>query len=177
MDGILARAMPAAGQEPQEEQTPVEPNQAKQKYRTNVASVLPENLQEPFERVVLAGMQIMFSKDMQDDIQRELSGNRPMFQKLAESVAGLMGLITQQSKGMPPDVVVPAAIELLHEAAAYVNEVGMGEVSPEETKQATQYLVALLLKGSGAADDQIAQVLTGGQQSQQPQEAANGIQS
>lgn len=153
-----------------------------QKFRTKAIEAVPPNLRDAFERVVLAGEAIMFDKGMQPEIQKELSREAPVFRKLAESIVGLIGLIHREAKGKtPPEVIVPAAIELLHEAAAFVQESGMMEVTPDDLKQATQYLVVLLLKGQGAKDDQIQKVFAGqpaqpaGQQ-QPPQGGANGLQ-
>lgn len=176
MPGIINQQMEQPTEQPAEQPAqaaaqPVEGQPGKGKFRSNVVSALPENLKEPFERVVLAGMKVMFSEQMQDDIQQALAGEKPMFQKLAESVTGLMGLLYKQSKGMPKEVIIPAAIELLHEAAAYVTESGMGKVSPEELKQSIQYLVVLMLHGQGANAQQITQAMTGAQPGQPEQPA------
>jgi hypothetical protein len=147
------------------EQTPSGANQGKagaEKFRTKVVDALPPDMKEPFERVVLAGTKIMVSDEMQDVIDREFGANKPTFQKLGESVAGLMGLIGAQAKNMPPAVVIPAGIELLHEAAAFIGDTNRAQVSPDDIKRATQYFVVLMMQGQGASKDQITQALTGG---------------
>jgi hypothetical protein len=171
--------------EGQPEEAPVAQEQEaapeKSKFRSKAVTAVPENLRDAFERVVLAGQKIMFAKEMQDDIAQELQREGETFKKLAEAVLGLIGLIAREAKGkVPPEVVVPAAIELLHEAAAFAQESGKIEVSPEELKQATQYLVILMLKGQGASDQEIEQAFVGNEQeteqgSEQPEGAGNGV--
>lgn len=134
----------------------------KGKFKTKVVDSLPANLKEPFERTVLAGMKVMYSDQMQDMIDKEFSGDKPMFQKLGESIAGLMGLLASNAKGMPPEVVVPAGIELMHEAAAFIRESNRGDPTPDDLKRAAQYFVVLIMQSHGQSKEAITQALSGG---------------
>jgi hypothetical protein len=76
----------------------------------NVESVrenikMPPEFQEAYERVVVAGMKVMFSKEshklMLDEIQKE----GPIGQKLGMGIAGLMLLLVKESNNtIPPQV-------------------------------------------------------------------------
>ena len=159
-------------QGPAEEQG--EPNeQGGSKYKTKAVSAIPDNLKGAFESVVLAGIKVMSSEGAIPLIQQEMQSNKPMFQKLGESVAGLMGIIAQESKGkMSKDVMIPAALELIGEAADFITRSKLGQVGPDDVKKASQYLVILMLHGQGASQDQITQVMTGNQSQPQSQPQA-----
>lgn len=161
MVGLLQQQMQP--QQPAGAPAPGSPQGAGPQYRSKAVEAIPPDLREAFERVVLAGMQVLYSEETQDLVRQELGRDVPVWRKLAESIAGLMGILQQQSTGqMPQEVIIPAAIELVHEAAAFVAESGMEQVSDEDLKQAAQYVVVLLMRGMGADDNQIGQVLTGG---------------
>ena len=152
-----AQAMPQ-DQAPQGTQVP---------YKTPVNKVLPPDLQLPFQKLVEAGRTIMYSEQMRPEIQKIMQDPKPIEQKLPEGIRGLMGLMAQQSKGqIPPQIVIPAAIELLHDAADFLQQAGMAELTPEQMTDATQYLVVLLAKGAGASDEQVMGIFE--QQGQQP---------
>lgn len=154
---------------PGQEQKPGNPGAARAlEFKSKAVEAVPANLQEAFKRVVLAGMKVMYSQEMQGEIQSEMKREAPMFQKLAEAVAGLMGVLVSQSKGMPPEVVMPAAVELIYEAASFVNESGMGKASPDDVKQAVQYLAVIMMKAGGMQEGQIQQVFAGAGQPAQP---------
>lgn len=139
----------------QDQQPGAEPSQ-QAKFKTPVNKVLPPDMQEPFERVVLAGKKVLYSEQMQPEIQKLMADPKPIEQKLAEGVRGLMGLLSQQSKpAMPPQIIIPAGIELLHEAADFAQQAGLAQITPEQMTDATQYLAVLLAKGAGASDDQV----------------------
>lgn len=126
-----------------------------QKYRSSAVNAVPPPLRDAFERIVLAGMKMLYAKDMQDEVEAELGKSGPIEQRIAVGVMGLMGLILQQAKNPPPEVIIPAGIELVYEAADYATEAGIAEVSEEQKKDAAILFAVLMLKQAGASDDQI----------------------
>ncbi len=160
-------AEPAQAVEEPENQAGAQP-----KFKTAVNKALPPDLQQPFERVVLAGQKLMYSEQMQPEIQKMLSDPKPIEQKLPEGIRGVMGALSQQAKNMPPQVIIPAGIELLHDAADFLQQSGAAQITPEQMTDATQYLVVLLAKGAGASDEQIMGMFGGkaGQPAQPPVE-------
>lgn len=147
-----AAPQPAAQAAPQA--APGEPSGQPQ-YKTKVVEAIPPNLRDAFERVILAGMKVMYSPETADMVEEVMSGPGEVWKKLGEGVAGLMMLLDKQSgKGIPQDIIIPAAIELVHEAADHLNKTGQ-EVSEEDVKTATQYVAVLIAKKFGANDQQI----------------------
>lgn len=141
------------------------------KFKTKVAEALPPEMQEPFERVVLAGMKVMYSKDMQQDVQQIMGREGPIWKKLAEGVANLMTILDRQSgKGLPQEVIIPAAIELVNEYGDFLNQQGKTPVSPEDLQEASVYVAVVTAKLFGASDQDIQQAFAGqqGQQGAEP---------
>lgn len=157
--------------EQNENETPVQyPDQETQTRGTEkkpgtmsgVEKVLPPEMVEAFERTVIAGKTIMYSPNMEDTIRQEMAGDEPIEKKLAQSIVGLMALMDKQAKpGIPVQVIIPATIELVYDAADFVNNAGLAEVTPEQLKTATQLAVMMTLQRYGAQPDQIAQVMRG----------------
>lgn len=145
-----------------------------QKYKSKVIDAIPQELQEPFERVVLAGMKVLYSKDMQPEIQQQMGGSDPTWKKLGEGIAKLMTILDQQSgKGLPQEIIIPAAIELVHEYADFLNRTGKITVSPDELREATMYVVVTTAKLYGVPDDQIQSMFAGGEGEAAPEQPAD----
>ena len=137
-------------------------------FKSPVNKALPPELQPVFERVVIAGQKIMYSEQMKPEIDKLMAESKPIEQKLAEGVARLMAVVVQQAKNMPPQVIMPAAIELVYDAADFVQESGLAQVTDDQKKAAAQYVVVLLAKGAGASDEQVMGMF-GGQGAQDTQ--------
>ena len=84
---------------------------------------MPPELQEAYERVVLAGMKMLFDKNTNKLAVKQLqSMEGPLSERLGKSVAGLLAeLFRQSNKTMPPQVIIPAGVELLMQAADFHN--------------------------------------------------------
>lgn len=138
---------------------------------TKVAESLPENLREPFQRLVKAGEQVLYSEQTQELVEQEMSREGvPVHQKIAEGVAGLMGILNQQAKpGVPPELMVPAGIELIANLSDALRQSGREEVPEEEERAAMQLYSVIMFKGMGASDDQIMSAMSGGANGVQPQ--------
>lgn len=164
--GIIDQQMPqeAAPQQAPEAAPQGAPEAAPEgKYKSKAIEAIPPNLRDAFERVVLAGMKVMYSPETEDMVAEALAGDGEVWKKLGEGITGLMLILDKQSgKGLPQDIMIPAAIELVHEAGAHLNSIGQ-EVSPDDLKTATQYVVVLLAKKMGAKDDQIMGMFAGKQ--------------
>ena len=94
---------------------------------------LPPELQNAYDKVVVAGMKMMFSKETQGDMLKVLEQEGPMYQKLGEGVATLMlTMFMQSNQTMPPQVIIPAGIELLVQAADFIRKSGLGKVTNQD---------------------------------------------
>lgn len=117
--------------------------------QVNQGMHLPPDLENAYQRVVVAGMKIMFSPETRDEVLKQIDGPGPMPEKLAKGIAGLMILLFDQSnKTMPPQVIIPAGIELLVHAGEFLDKSG-SEVSDQEIGTAISLMIQMLLKTFG----------------------------
>lgn len=125
---------------------------------------VPEDMQEPLERIVMAGKKVMFSEETADMVQEALGGDAPIEQKLSEAIAGLMGLLWQQSnQTMPPQLIVPAAMILLAEAVSFLQEAGE-DITPQQYGEAIELTVSRVLEMFGVDEQMLQQELGSGEE-------------
>ena len=139
---------------PQQEQDLISP----EKVQASLA--LPPNLQEPYQRVVLAGMKVMFSKETHSTMIEELNKPGAMGKKLGEGIAGLMLLLFQQSrKTMPPQLLIPAGTYLLAQAADFAKKSGQ-PVTNADVAQGTTIMINTILPKFGVDPNKLAANVT-----------------
>ena len=110
---------------------------------------LPPTLESAYQHAVAAGMEILLAQETQDEIMQALQLPGDVTDKLAQGIAGLMlVLFDQTNKTMPPQVIIPAGIELLVHAAEFLDKSGT-EVSDKEVAAATASMIQILLKKFG----------------------------
>lgn len=121
---------------------------------------MPPELQEAYERVVIAGMKVMFSKDSHQLMLQQLQQGGSMGERLGKGVAGLMFLLFKQSNAtIPPQVIIPAGVELLAQAADFLKQAGMGEVTNEDIGEGMQIMITTILDKFGVSQEQMQQML------------------
>lgn len=103
---------------------------------------------DAFERVVLAGMRLMYDKRTFGILQRGMNRqDRPVPQRLAAEAAGLMRMLDEKSGGKIPRNIIPsAAAMLLMEMGKFMTEAGIAQVSSDDVKQGTVLLMTMLKK-------------------------------
>lgn len=138
---------------------------------------LPDNLKDAYDRVVLAGMKMMFSEETHQMAMKTLQGQGPIDERLAQGVAALMGtLITESNNTMPPAVVIPAGIELIAAAGDFLKQGGSEEaVTDDDIAGAMADYVQIIFQQAGAeTPEQMQQMLqgqlSGGGQAPAPQQ-------
>lgn len=119
---------------------------------------IPPEFQEAYEKVVAAGMTVMFSKDSNkaavDSIR---NGQGPLAQRLGQGVAGLLGMIVKESNGtLPPQVIIPAGVELLIQAADFLRRTGLEQINNKVIGDAMDVMITAILK---AADLDITKIV------------------
>lgn len=121
---------------------------------------MPPELQEAYDRVVIAGMKVMFSKESHRAMLKELQREGPMDQRLGKGVAGLMLLLFKESNGtMPPAVIIPAGLKLMMEAVDFMRETGLGQPTNADIASGMQILISTILEKFGVAPDKMEQLL------------------
>lgn len=94
--------------------------------KPDVAALIPEGQEDAVGRVVAAGLKIAYHPSMRQQLVESVQGEEPVPVKLGDNVAGLMLLMQKRAKGggIPPAVMLPAAMELLGEAAEMLSAAG-----------------------------------------------------
>jgi hypothetical protein len=166
--GLIAEAQqPAPPAEPEEEPG-AEPEmeeggdaggvltQAKQQVEAHV----PPQYKSAVERLVLAGMKVMFDENSHEIAMQSLQdieGDAPEA-KIAVGIAALMSQLTSRVKGqLPQPAIVPAAFILLIEALEFFEESGQIEATPDLLSSATQDLSGYLMQKFGMTPDKVAE--------------------
>lgn len=117
----------------------------------------PEQV-DAVERILAAGMKLMYSEGMRDELRQAVESEAPMPQKLAENTAGLLLTLDNQAQGgIPLPAMFPAGMALLGEAVEVVQAAGQ-EVGQEDFNDAALLLFAILGKKLGATDEQLMAV-------------------
>ena len=110
------------------------------------------------DRIVLAGKKVMFSKQSHKMFLEQLDGPGTTAQKLGQGVAGLMGLLWQESRqSLPPQLLIPAGMVLVSVAADFMRKGGM-DVSDEDIAGGIEALVTALLQVAGVDPDKVAEM-------------------
>lgn len=140
---------------------------------------LPDNLKDAYDRVVLAGMKVMFSKETHQQAMSFLSEeNGAADERIGQGVAALMGLLMKQANGtMPPQIIIPAGIELVAAAGDYLKKAGEN-VTDDDIAGAMSDYVQIVLQQAGADSPekmrQMLQQAQGGTPEGAPQPPAGG---
>ena len=110
------------------------------------------------DRIVLAGRKVMFAKQSHKMFLEQLDGPGDIAQKLGQGVAGLMGLLWQESRrSLPPQLLIPSGMVLVAVAADFLRQGGM-DVSDQDIAGGIEALVTALLQAGGVDPDKMAEI-------------------
>jgi hypothetical protein len=137
--------------------------------RPDIKQLVPPEQADAVQRIVAAGMKLMYSPAMREELQAEVTREGPAPQKMAQGVVGLLLTMDKQSKGgLPVAAIFPAAIELLGEAAEILTAANQ-PVTQEDYNEAVRMTIVLIAQALGAKDPQ--QVMDGLAQGMPPEQA------
>lgn len=141
---------------------------------------MPPQLQQAYERVVAAGMKVMFDPKTHGQMVQVLQQPGPLDQKIAQGIAGLLMLLWKESNGsIPPKVLIPAGIELAMHAVDFLKKAGQ-QVSDQDVAQGVSEMINIVLQKFGINPDKLsANIDAAGSQGQQqaPPEPDDGDQN
>lgn len=121
---------------------------------------IPPDMQEAYDRVVVAGMKLMFSKETHRIMLKEMQKQGPLSQRLGRGVAGLMLIMVKESNNtMPPQIIIPAGVELLMQAVDFMKKTDMATPTNEEIGQAMQIMITTILEKFGVDPAKFEQML------------------
>lgn len=115
---------------------------------------------DAYDRVTAAGMKMMYSPDNAEMIHGLIMDEKvPVANKLGEGVANLLVMMDNQGNGsIPKEVLVPAGVTLLFEAADYLFEVGV-EYTEDDLAKALELMIDGVFVGYGIDPKQIDKVV------------------
>lgn len=121
---------------------------------------MPPELQEAYDRVVLAGMKVMFTKSSHKLMLKELQKPGPVGQKLGQGIAGLMLILVKESNNsIPPAVLIPAGIQLMMQAVDFMRQTGMEKVTNQDIGDGMELMIMTLMEKFGASPEKVQQML------------------
>jgi|TARA_R110000868_G_scaffold146174_1_gene366901 hypothetical protein len=123
---------------------------------------MPPELQNAYERVVLAGMKIMFSEKTNQLVMKQMQGEGPVSERLGIGIAGLLATLFKESnKTMPPAVIIPAGVYLLAQAADFLKQSQIENIDDKAIGDAMQIFVETTIKMFGGDTDKVYSILNG----------------
>jgi hypothetical protein len=116
---------------------------------------VPEEHHDAVDRVVAAGMKMMYSQQMADEREAALASQDAPGKTMAENVTGLLLTLDQKAKGGLPEVTIfPAGVLLINEAGQMLTNAGK-VVTQDDYNESLQLLYVQLGKKLGLSDDQL----------------------
>jgi hypothetical protein len=122
---------------------------------------MPPELQDAYDRVVLAGMKMMFSKESHGAMLRSLQGEGSLGEKLGKGIAGLMLIMVKESNAtMPPAVIIPAGIALLMQAVDFMKKTGVAKPTNQDVGDGMEIMITTLMEKFGATPEKLQAALS-----------------
>ena len=131
---------------------------------------IPADKAQAYDRIVAAGKKILYSEQMQPQIDELIKTPGDMGEKIGQGVVGLMALLLDKSNGtLPPQLIIPAATELVAEVGDFLKQSGM-KVSDADISEGMASMVQLLMETAGVSPEQLPELLKqgGAQPAEQP---------
>lgn len=101
--------------------------------------------QQQLQRIVTAGMKVMFSPQTRAMMQKIVQTPGNVAQKVATSVAGLLGILMKESgNAMPKQLLIPAGVLLIAHAAEFLDRAQM-VMTDQDVGTAIQQMTTIVL--------------------------------
>lgn len=123
-------------------------------------ALLEGKLGDAYERVVTAGMKMMYAPENAEMIQGLILNDEiPVANKLGEGIANLLIMMDNQGNGtIPKEILIPVGVTLMFEAADYLYEVGI-EVTEEDLGKGLEIMIEDVFVGYGIDPAQMEKVI------------------
>ena len=113
-----------------------------------------------YDKIVMAGMKVMFSKDTHGQLLEGLQESEDKMTSAVEGVIGLLGILYKQSKNtMPIGPMMLAGQSLLMEALDFMEQGGMIEVTTDLLDDATEKYIETLLPKLGVTKEKMQEMM------------------
>jgi hypothetical protein len=167
IDEARGQAKPEGETTPKADSLTVTPKSVRSKMS------MPKDMGAAYDAVISAAKRIMYSEEMKPQMVELLRSPGELGDKIGQGVVALMAILYTQTNGtMPPQLIIPAATELVAEAGDFLKKVGV-KVTDNDIAEGMAAVVEQILGTAGIQPEQIPELIA--QQGQpQPQQAAPG---
>ncbi|MBQ1765096.1 MAG: hypothetical protein IIZ92_19665 [Aquincola sp.] len=129
--------------------------------RPDIGAMIPAEIKDVVERVHAAGLRIMTSPEMRQEVMNAIQSQDPTPKVLAENVTGLLLTLDQKAAeqgqpGIPPGALFPAGMELLGEAGEAMVAAGR-PVSQDDFNTAAMMMYGMVGEKLGLSQDELMQ--------------------
>ena len=150
-------------------------NQLLMNVEQAAASKVPPEQKERFEKIVLAGMKIMYSPETSEMMQSQLKKAGNPAENAGEGAAKLFGILMHESKNtMPMPAAIPAMQVLLCEGLDFMEQAGMIEVTNDTIAEATKAMMGYILQMIGIKKEQMDKYMQAGMDASDAKSGAQG---
>lgn len=116
---------------------------------------VPPEHHDAVDRVVAAGLKLMYSPEMAQERQQAIDSPEPPSKKMADNVTGLMLTLDKKSRGgLPQEAIFPAAVMLLNDAGEILVKAGQ-PVNQNDYNESIQIVYVQIGKKLGATDNDL----------------------
>lgn len=138
-------------------------NQLLMNVEQQVSAKVPPEQKERFEKIVLAGMKVMYSPETSEMMQSQLKKEGDPTENAGEGAAKLFGILMHESKGtMPMAAAIPAMQVLLCEGLDFMEQAGLIQVTNDVIAEATKAMMGYILQMVGVKKEQMNQYMQAG---------------
>ena len=125
------------------------------KELARMRSIMTDKMREAFDRIVLAGKKVMYSKETAPMVDQYLSSGASTAEKLGGGVANVVVMLDNKAQGaIPKDILIPAATVLLFDAADFMRRTGT-KVTTEDIGKAYELMFYGIFEAYGMAPEQV----------------------
>ena len=130
------------------------------KTEQSVQAKIPPASKEMFERVVHAGLTIMYAPQFKALMQKTLTGSTTPEHDAGEGAARMMGQLGKQSNGkLTMSIAVPASVMFVCEFFDLYAQVTGKPVTPDMIAKGCHVATDVMLQAAGVKQQQIAAVM------------------
>ena len=125
-----------------------------------IASKMPPAMQQDLQRVVHAGLTIMYSPQLAQQRNARIAASSDPVQDASSGAARLISNLFQQSnKSIPAALIIPAAIIFAFEYLDLVAKAGKTQITPDLIAQTTQAVAQAVLPLMGVTPQKMQSLL------------------
>lgn len=125
---------------------------------------LDPKVQDAYERIIIAGMKLLYSQQTRSMLESELNRKDPVSDVVAEAVAGVIKIMEDRTQNqLPKAAILPAATYLMLDLMKFMQQSGRADPTDKDVQAASQKLTQVLMAEYKLMDDQIAQHAPGNQ--------------